>query len=60
MGKTFKVIGTKIYSFGLGGRFLFASVMTEKVLVPLPRCHNGGTSLPVALPGVPFLTLRGG
>ncbi|XP_074706389.1 sortilin [Strix aluco] len=29
-GKTFKVIGTKIYSFGLGGRFLFASVMTEK------------------------------
>ncbi|NWU95172.1 SORT protein, partial [Upupa epops] len=30
LGKTFKVIGTKIYSFGLGGRFLFASVMTEK------------------------------
>ncbi|XP_069731849.1 sortilin isoform X1 [Phaenicophaeus curvirostris] len=29
-GKAFKVIGTKIYSFGLGGRFLFASVMTEK------------------------------
>lgn len=30
-GKSFKIIGTKIYSFGLGGRFLFASVMTEKV-----------------------------
>nr|XP_060629214.1 sortilin isoform X1 [Anolis sagrei ordinatus] len=29
-GKTFKTIGNKIYSFGLGGRFLFASVMTEK------------------------------
>uniref|UniRef100_A0A8D2J9K5 Sortilin n=1 Tax=Varanus komodoensis TaxID=61221 RepID=A0A8D2J9K5_VARKO len=29
-GKTFKTIGSKIYSFGLGGRFLFASVMTEK------------------------------
>ncbi|NXE16939.1 SORT protein, partial [Lophotis ruficrista] len=29
-GKAFKVIGTRIYSFGLGGRFLFASVMTEK------------------------------
>ncbi|KAH0618743.1 hypothetical protein JD844_018191, partial [Phrynosoma platyrhinos] len=29
-GKTFKSIGNKIYSFGLGGRFLFASVMTEK------------------------------
>lgn len=31
LGKTFKTIGTKIYSFGLGGCFLFASVMTEKV-----------------------------
>eukprot|EP00062_Callorhinchus_milii_P014248 gi/632963318/ref/XP_007897813.1/ PREDICTED: sortilin [Callorhinchus milii] len=31
LGKTFKVIGSKIYSFGLGGRFLFASVMTDKV-----------------------------
>ncbi|XP_061299389.1 sortilin isoform X2 [Pezoporus flaviventris] len=29
-GSSFKVIGTKIYSFGLGGRFLFASVMTEQ------------------------------
>ncbi|XP_077190345.1 sortilin isoform X1 [Paroedura picta] len=29
-GKSFKTIRTKIYSFGLGGRFLFASVMTEK------------------------------
>ncbi|KAM6295167.1 sortilin [Aegotheles albertisi] len=29
-GKTSKVIATKVYSFGLGGRFLFASVMTEK------------------------------
>ncbi|KAI1893173.1 hypothetical protein AGOR_G00141180 [Albula goreensis] len=27
-GKTFKTIGTKIFSFGLGGRFVFASVMT--------------------------------
>lgn len=30
-GKTFKTIGNNIYSFGLGGRFLFASVMIEKV-----------------------------
>ncbi|XP_034270653.1 sortilin isoform X2 [Pantherophis guttatus] len=29
-GKTFKTIGNNIYSFGLGGRFLFASVMIEK------------------------------
>ncbi|XP_028735213.1 sortilin isoform X2 [Peromyscus leucopus] len=30
LGKTFKTIGVKIYSFGLGGRFLFASVMADK------------------------------
>ncbi|XP_061211693.1 sortilin-like isoform X1 [Neopsephotus bourkii] len=30
LGSSFKVIGTRIYSFGLGGRFLFASVMTEQ------------------------------
>lgn len=30
-GKTFKTVATKIFSFGLGGRFLFASVMTGKV-----------------------------
>ncbi|NXK93023.1 SORT protein, partial [Formicarius rufipectus] len=30
LGKSFKVIGSRIYSFGMGGRFLFASVMTEK------------------------------
>uniref|UniRef100_A0A674IZF6 Sortilin 1 n=1 Tax=Terrapene triunguis TaxID=2587831 RepID=A0A674IZF6_9SAUR len=29
-GKSFKTIGNKIYSFGLGGRFLFTSVVTEK------------------------------
>ncbi|XP_030633202.1 sortilin [Chanos chanos] len=29
-GKTFKTIGTRIYSFGLSGRFVFASVMTGK------------------------------
>ncbi|XP_064425331.1 sortilin isoform X3 [Latimeria chalumnae] len=29
-GKTFETIGSKIYSFGIGGRFLFASVMTGK------------------------------
>ncbi|XP_067387624.1 sortilin [Emydura macquarii macquarii] len=29
-GKSFKTIGKKIYSFGLGGRFLFASVVVEK------------------------------
>ncbi|XP_051849111.1 sortilin isoform X4 [Antechinus flavipes] len=29
-GKSIKTIGVKIYSFGLGGRFLFASVMAEK------------------------------
>ncbi|XP_077462971.1 sortilin 1b [Stigmatopora argus] len=28
LGKTIKTIANKIYSFGLGGRFLFASVMT--------------------------------
>uniref|UniRef100_A0A671SSC2 Sortilin n=1 Tax=Sinocyclocheilus anshuiensis TaxID=1608454 RepID=A0A671SSC2_9TELE len=28
-GKTFKTIGSRIYSFGLGGRFVFASVMTD-------------------------------
>uniref|UniRef100_A0A8D1MJL1 Sortilin n=1 Tax=Sus scrofa TaxID=9823 RepID=A0A8D1MJL1_PIG len=30
LGKSFKTIGVKIYSFGLGGRFLFASVMADK------------------------------
>lgn len=35
MGKSFKTIGVKIYSFGLGGRFLFASVMADKVGVCL-------------------------
>ncbi|XP_074833711.1 sortilin [Carettochelys insculpta] len=29
-GKSFKTIGSRIYSFGLGGRFLFASVVAEK------------------------------
>nr|XP_055040114.1 sortilin isoform X1 [Misgurnus anguillicaudatus] len=28
-GRTFQTIGSRIYSFGLGGRFLYASVMTE-------------------------------
>ena len=32
-GKTIKVVAGKIYSFGLGGRFLFASVMTGKVSI---------------------------
>lgn len=32
-GKTIKTVASKIYSFGLGGRFLFASVMTGKVSV---------------------------
>ncbi|MBN3303118.1 SORT1 protein, partial [Amia calva] len=27
-GRTFQAIGSRIYSFGLGGRFVFASVMT--------------------------------
>uniref|UniRef100_A0AAY4CY45 VPS10 domain-containing protein n=1 Tax=Denticeps clupeoides TaxID=299321 RepID=A0AAY4CY45_9TELE len=27
-GRTFKTIGSRIYSFGLGGRFVFSSVMT--------------------------------
>lgn len=30
-GKSFRTIGTKIYSFGLGGKFIFASVMTGSV-----------------------------
>lgn len=30
-GKTIKTVASKIYSFGLGGRFIFASVMTGKV-----------------------------
>ncbi|KAM3872372.1 sortilin 1b [Diretmus argenteus] len=29
-GKTIKTVASKIFSFGLGGRFLFASVMTDK------------------------------
>ncbi|XP_035015693.1 sortilin 1b [Hippoglossus stenolepis] len=29
-GKTTKTVASKIYSFGLGGRFIFASVMTGK------------------------------
>ncbi|XP_072135054.1 sortilin-like [Mobula birostris] len=29
-GNTFKTIASKVYSFGLGGSFLFASVMTNK------------------------------
>ncbi|KAF7668792.1 hypothetical protein LDENG_00287140 [Lucifuga dentata] len=32
-GKTIKTVANKIYSFGLGGRFLFASVMTGKNLL---------------------------
>uniref|UniRef100_A0A673FI50 Sortilin n=1 Tax=Sinocyclocheilus rhinocerous TaxID=307959 RepID=A0A673FI50_9TELE len=28
-GKTFKTIGSRIYSFGLGGRFVFATIMTN-------------------------------
>lgn len=34
-GKSFKTIANKIFSFGLGGKFLFASVMTGKVSVQL-------------------------
>lgn len=30
-GKNIKTVASKIYSFGQGGRFLFASVMTGKV-----------------------------
>lgn len=30
LGKTFMSIRSQVYSFGLGGRFLFASVMTEQ------------------------------
>ncbi|KAM4737918.1 sortilin 1b isoform 1-T1 [Anableps anableps] len=30
LGKTIKIVASKIFSFGLGGRFLFASVMTGK------------------------------
>uniref|UniRef100_A0A3Q0R8P1 Sortilin 1b n=1 Tax=Amphilophus citrinellus TaxID=61819 RepID=A0A3Q0R8P1_AMPCI len=30
-GETIKTVASKIYSFGLGGRFLFASIMTGKV-----------------------------
>uniref|UniRef100_A0A671T879 Sortilin-like n=1 Tax=Sinocyclocheilus anshuiensis TaxID=1608454 RepID=A0A671T879_9TELE len=28
-GKTFKTIGSRIYSFGLGGRFVFATIMSD-------------------------------
>ncbi|XP_060766839.1 sortilin [Neoarius graeffei] len=31
-GRSFKTIGSRIYSFGLGGRFLFASVMSATSL----------------------------
>ncbi|XP_051627590.1 sortilin isoform X1 [Manacus candei] len=30
LGRSFRTIGSRIYSFGMGGRFLFASVMTEQ------------------------------
>uniref|UniRef100_A0A0S7F0J0 Sortilin n=1 Tax=Poeciliopsis prolifica TaxID=188132 RepID=A0A0S7F0J0_9TELE len=30
LGKTIKTVASKIFSFGLGGRFLFASIMTGK------------------------------
>nr|XP_055210181.1 sortilin-like isoform X4 [Gorilla gorilla gorilla] len=36
LGKSFKTIGVKIYSFGLGGCFLFASVMADKVCAEQP------------------------
>lgn len=35
LGKNIKTIAGKIYSFGQGGRFLFASVMTGKVSLQL-------------------------
>lgn len=34
-GKTIKTVASKIFSFGLGGRFLFASIMTGKVSIQL-------------------------
>uniref|UniRef100_A0A3Q4AC26 Sortilin n=1 Tax=Mola mola TaxID=94237 RepID=A0A3Q4AC26_MOLML len=37
-GKTIKSIANKIYSYGLGGRFLFASVMTDKVSIHPFKC----------------------
>lgn len=36
-GKTFKTIAEKIYSFGIGGRFLFASVMTGTVSITVSQ-----------------------
>lgn len=39
-GKTIKTVANKIYSFGLGGRFLFASVMTGKVSICLFGCWS--------------------
>lgn len=47
MGKSFKTIGVKIYSFGLGGRFLFASVMADKVGVCL---FSLGSDISVNMP----------
>lgn len=32
-GKTYKAVAEKIFSFGIGGRFLFASVMTGTVSI---------------------------
>lgn len=39
-GKTIKTVANKIYSFGLGGRFLFASVMTGKVSIQLGQIRH--------------------
>lgn len=55
MGKSFKTIGVKIYSFGLGGRFLFASVMADKVGVCL---FSLGSDISVNIPQIdPFYYL---
>lgn len=39
-GKNINTIATKIYSFGLGGRFLFASVMTGEVCIQLLKTNT--------------------
>lgn len=56
-GKSFKTVAKKIYSFGLGGKFLFASVMTGKVsvLLCIVRYKKPGPPSPRSVCPAPFI-----
>lgn len=56
-GRSFKTIGSRIYSFGLGGRFLFASVMSATVRVGVSG--GGPVCLPMLLThNIPIVTAK--